>query len=60
MEILRSDIALRDGDIELHLDGQHQIHHFQGADPQVAELSFQREWLWNSAPCPQYRRYKRD
>ena len=34
MEILRRDVRLRDGDIELQLDGQHEIHHFQGADPQ--------------------------
>src|SRR6266404_2909123 len=43
MEVLRRDVRLRNGDIELELDRQHQIHHFQGAYPQIAQLPIDRK-----------------
>jgi len=43
MEVLRGDIRLCDRDIEFHLDRQHEIHHFQGTDAKIAELSVQRK-----------------
>jgi len=39
MEILGRNIGLGNGNIELQFDGKHEIHHFQGADTEVAELS---------------------
>ena len=42
MEILRRNVGLRDGNVELQFDGEHEIHHLQGAHAQVAELRI--EW----------------
>ena len=55
MEIFRRDIGLRNGDIELHLDRKHQIHHFQGTDAEIAQLRVQREWARDHAAGAQHR-----
>ncbi len=38
MEILRRDIRRGNADIELDFDGQHQVHHFERADSEIAQL----------------------
>ncbi len=47
--------ALRNGDVELQLDGQHEIHHFQRADAKIAQLSVQRKRGGHTALWPQER-----
>src|SRR5580698_5268968 len=45
LEIFGRDVRLRNGDVELELHREHQVHHFQGTDAQLAQLPVHWKWL---------------
>jgi hypothetical protein len=60
VKILGGDFRLRDGDIELHFHRQHQIHHLQRADAEVAELLVNRERVGHAVGSPEKLLYEYD
>src|ERR1700744_6542258 len=38
LKVLGSDVGLGDRDVEFELDREHEIHHFQRTDSQIAQL----------------------
>src|SRR5271165_3214685 len=52
MKVFGRDFRLRDGYVELQLDGEHQIDHLERADAEVAQLLRDRKGIGNRGLGP--------
>jgi len=60
MKILGRDFRLWNGDGELHFHCQHEIHHLQRADAEVAQLLVKREGVGHGMVSPKNLLYECD